>query len=87
MSGSSRNGFTWKQVADILHISESSNAEIFRREIEHQTKGRIGARRSPVVTHDPLRTSERAQLRRPALDKVRLVRNASTEVAVKKSVL
>jgi|GEM_PF-5205670 hypothetical protein len=39
MSGSSRSGFTWKEVADILRICEVSNAGIFQREIKPPTSG------------------------------------------------
>jgi hypothetical protein len=65
MSGSSRSGFTWKEVADILRICQVSNATIFQREIKPPRKGRINAKRAPVGTNDAQRTSNQAQLRRP----------------------
>lgn len=48
MSGNFRSGFTWKEVADILHVSQIPNAAIFRREIKRQKKGRLRARRAPI---------------------------------------
>ena len=65
MSGSSRSGFTWKEVADILRVSQDSNAAIFLREIKPQRKARIRAKRAPVGTNDAQRTSNQAQFRRP----------------------
>lgn len=65
MSGSSRSGFTWKEVADILRICQVSNAAIFQREIKPPRKGRIRAKRAPDDTNDAQRTSNQAQLRRP----------------------
>jgi hypothetical protein len=65
MSGSSRSGFTWKEVADILRVSENSNAAIFRREIKHQKKGRLRAQRAPAGAKDQQRSSNQARLRQP----------------------
>jgi hypothetical protein len=65
MSGSSRGGFTWKEVADILRICEVSNAAIFQREIKPPRKGRIRAGRASDGTNDAQRTSNQAPLRRP----------------------
>jgi hypothetical protein len=65
MSGSPRSGFTWKEVADILCVSQDSNAAIFRHEIKPQRKARIGAKRAPAGTNDAQRPSNQAQLRRP----------------------
>jgi hypothetical protein len=65
MSGSSRSGFTWKEVADILRICQVANAAIFQREIKPPRKGGIGAKRAPVGTNDAQRTSNQAQFRRP----------------------
>jgi hypothetical protein len=65
MSGSSRGGFTWTEVAEILRVSQISDTAIFRREIKRQKKGRIGARRAPVGTKDARRTSDHPQFRRP----------------------
>jgi hypothetical protein len=65
MSGSSRSGFTWKEVADILRICQFSNAAIFQREIKPPRKERIRAKRAPDGTNDAPRTSNQTQLRRP----------------------
>ena len=65
MSGSSRSGFTWKEVADILRIGQVSNAAIFLREIKSQRKGSIRTKRAPVRTNDAQRTSNQPQFRRP----------------------
>jgi hypothetical protein len=65
MSGSSRSGFTWKEVADVLRVSQISDSASLRREIKSQRKEMIGAKRTRVDTNDGQRTSEQAQLRRP----------------------
>lgn len=65
MSGSSRNGFTWKEVADVLRASQISDSASLRREIKGRKKRRIAAKRTPVATSDTQRTSEQAQLRGP----------------------
>jgi hypothetical protein len=65
MSGSSRNGFTWKEVADGLRASQISDPPSLRREIKGQKKRRIAAKRTPVATNGTQRTSEQAQLRGP----------------------
>ena len=65
MSGSSRSGFTWKEVADVLRASQISDSAISRRAIKRHRKGRIGAKRTPVDTNDAQPTSDQAQLRRP----------------------
>jgi len=62
MSGGSRSGFTWKEVADVLRVSQISDSAISRREIKHLRKGRIGAKRTPANAQ---RTSDQVQLRRP----------------------
>jgi hypothetical protein len=65
MFGSSRSGFTWKEVADVLHVPVSSSAAIFRREIKRQRKGRVREKRSPVGGKDQQRSSNRFYLRQP----------------------
>jgi len=65
MSGSSRNGFTWKEVADVLRVSRISDSASLRREIKGQKKRRIAAKRIPVATNGTQRTSEQVQLRGP----------------------
>ena len=65
MSGSSRNGFTWKEVADVLRASQISDSASLRREMKGQKKRRTGAKRTPVATNGAQRTSEQAQLRGP----------------------
>lgn len=65
MSGSSRSGFTWKEVADVLRVSQISNSATLRREIKRQKKSRIAAKHIAVATNDARRTSDQAQLRRP----------------------
>jgi hypothetical protein len=65
MSGSSRNGFTWKEVADVLRVSQVSDSASLRREIKGRKKRRIAAKRTPVATNGAQRTSEQVQLRRP----------------------
>jgi hypothetical protein len=65
MSGSSRNGFTWKEVADVLRVSRISDSASLRREIKAQKKRRIAAKRTPVATNGTQHTSEQAQLRGP----------------------
>lgn len=66
MSGSSRSGFTWKEVANILCVSQDSNLAIFLREIKPQKKVRIRTKRAPVGINDAQRTSNQARLRRLA---------------------
>jgi hypothetical protein len=65
MSRSSRSGFTWKEVADVLRVSQVSDSTILRREIKQRRKGRIGAKRGPIDNSDVQRTSDQAPLRRP----------------------
>jgi hypothetical protein len=65
MSGSSRNGFTWKDVVDVLRVSQTSDSAILRRAIKGQKKRRIAAKRTPVATNGTQRTSEQAQLGGP----------------------
>ena len=63
MSGSSRSGFTWKEVADILRICQVSNAAIFQRAIKPPRKGRIEAKGTAINTNDTQHTSNQVQLR------------------------
>jgi hypothetical protein len=65
MSGSSRNGFSWKEVADVLRASQISDSASLRRAIKGQKKRRIAAKRTPVATNGAQRTAEQAQLRGP----------------------
>ncbi len=65
MSGSSRSGFTWKEVADVLRVSQISDSASLRREIKSQKKRRIEAKRTAINTNDAQRTSDQVQLRRP----------------------
>jgi len=65
MFGSSRSGFTWKEVADILHVSLVSNTAIFGRETRCQKKRTIRAKRASVGTKDAQSTSNQPQFRRP----------------------
>ena len=68
MSGSSRSGFTWKEVADVLRVSEISDSAILWREFKRPRNGRIGAKRTPLgtkATNDAEPTTDQAQLRRP----------------------
>ncbi len=65
MSSSSRNGFTWKEVADVLRVSPVSNRAISQREIERQKRGSIEAKRASVDTKGARSTSNQAQSRRP----------------------
>ena len=67
MSGSSRSGFTWKEVADVLRVSEISDSAILWREFKRPRNGRIGAKRTPLdtkATNDAQLTPNHAQLRR-----------------------
>jgi hypothetical protein len=66
MSDTSRNGFTWKEVADVLLVSEDSSAAIFGREIKRQKNGRASAKRALVGARDQRRSSNPAHLRQPA---------------------
>jgi len=59
MSGSSRSGFTWKEVADILRVPESPNTAIFPREIKRHKRGRVRAKRAAVRTKDEQLSSNR----------------------------
>lgn len=63
MSGRSRNGFTWKEVADVLRVAQISDSAIVQREFKRPKKQSVGAK-GPVKTNDVQRTSDRAQLRR-----------------------
>jgi hypothetical protein len=65
MSANSRNGFTWKEVADALRASQISYSASLRREMKGQKKRRTGAKPTPVATNGAQRTSEQAQLRGP----------------------
>lgn len=65
MSGNFRSGFTWKEVADILHVSQISNAAIFQRGIKGQKKGRIRIKRAPIGAKEAQRAYDQPQLRRP----------------------
>jgi len=68
MSGSSRSGFTWKEVADVLRVDQISDSAILWREFKRRRKGRIGAKRTPLdtkATNDALPTADQAKLRRP----------------------
>ena len=61
MSGSSRSGFTWKEVANILCVSQDSNLAIFLREIKPpRKKVRIRTKRAPVGINDAQRTQSGA---------------------------
>jgi hypothetical protein len=64
MFRSFRSGFTWKEVADVLRVSQISHSAILRREFKRQKKGSKGAKR-PVDTNDTQRISDQARLRRP----------------------
>jgi len=66
MSGSSRSGFTWKEVADILRVCQISNAAMFRHEIKRPKKRQVGAKRAPIGTKDEQRSSDQSQLRQPS---------------------
>ena len=65
MAGGSRNGFTWKEVADILRVCQISNAAMFRREIKRPKKRQVGAKRAPTGTKDEQRSSDQSQPRQP----------------------
>jgi hypothetical protein len=42
MSGSSRSGFTWNEIAEILRVSQEPNAVSLLREIKSQREGSPG---------------------------------------------
>lgn len=65
MPGSSRSGFTWNEIAEILRVSQEPNAAIFLREIKSQRKGSLTTKRAPVGTNHAQRTSNQPQFRRP----------------------
>jgi hypothetical protein len=64
MSGSSRSGFTWNEIAEILRVSQEPNAVSLLREIKSQREGSIRTKRAPVGTNDAQRTSNQPQFRR-----------------------
>ena len=66
MFGTSRKGFTWKEVADVLRVPESSIASMFGREIRRQKNGEVKAKRALVGARDQRRSSNPAHLRQPA---------------------
>jgi|HubBroStandDraft_2_1064218.scaffolds.fasta_scaffold67027_2 hypothetical protein len=72
MFGTSRNGFTWKKVADVLHVPESSIASIFGREIRRQKNGGVKAKRRLAGARDQRRSSNPAHLRQRAASSQRL---------------
>ena len=65
MSGRSRSGFTWKEVADVLRASQVPDSAILGHEIKLRKKERVGAKRRSVATNDAEATSDQVQLRRP----------------------
>jgi hypothetical protein len=65
MSGSSRSGFTWKEVAEVLRVSPVTNAAIFETGNKRHRKERIVAKRGPGGIKDARRTSDQAGFRRP----------------------
>ena len=65
MAGGSRNGFTWKEVADILRVCQISNAAMFRRGIKRPQERQVGAKRATIGTKGEQRSSDQSQLRQP----------------------
>lgn len=59
MSGSSRGGFTWKQVADILRVSRTSDCTISGSEIERRRATNVEANHGRGSHENEQRKSQR----------------------------